>query len=310
MIFPKAKKIAKELKWHKTKSGVFGLYKEYFFQVGDSGLLSSLQYKYVVATTDPLSDEQIKQIYSELEANKKKLKFTTYEFGDKGILFQFAEIFTYTKLETVYSLLDFLVELFKKIGISEQSKCHNCGTKENTNYYEMNDAGTILCNSCFSEIEKNYFEVEQNNTFEEKNYFIGFLGSVAFSIPGIIIWILVAVYLDRLASAIAIVIAYLGVKGYQYFNGRYGKLTRYIIVISNIACIIIANIATIITLLINDGLTFSQSLYELQSNEVVKDLLFRNVMISLVLAFLVWIWLFSQFKYEKLNIKLAEKFAE
>ncbi|WP_312286612.1 hypothetical protein [Chryseobacterium gleum] len=36
MIFPKAKKIARDLAWHKTDKGVFGLYKGYFFNVSDA----------------------------------------------------------------------------------------------------------------------------------------------------------------------------------------------------------------------------------------------------------------------------------
>jgi len=307
MIFPKAKKIAKELDWHTTKNGVFGLYKGYFFNVKDANLLNNPQFKYVIATIDDLNEEQKSQIKTELEANKKMLKFSDYEIGDMTIFFRFIENFTYTKIKTVYSLFDFLVDLFKRLNIPEQNKCHNCGTKENISYYDLNDTGIILCNTCFHQTENSYYEIEREKYLENKNYLTGLFGSIIFSIPGIIIWVLIAVYLGRLASAMAIVIAFLGIKGYDYFKGRRGKLTKYIIVISNIISILLANVTTIIVILINEGLTLNQSFVELQTNEVARNLLHYNIVISFILAFFVWLWLLFILKDKKMTVKLANK---
>ena len=127
MIFPKAKKIAKALDWYKTKDTVFGLYKGYFFNMGDSSLLSNPQSKYVIVTTDTLTEEQKLEINTALESNKKKLKFSNFEVDDQTVFVQFIEIYTYTKLKTVYALFDFLVDLLTKIGIpkKEVSKINN-----------------------------------------------------------------------------------------------------------------------------------------------------------------------------------------
>ncbi len=308
MIFPKAKKIAKELDWYKTKDGVFGLYNGYFFNVSDASLLSNPQFKFVTATTDNLTENQKLQIKNELDANKKILKFTTYEIRDNNIFFQFAENLTFTKLKTVYSLFDFLVGLFNRLGISEQNKCHNCGTKESIKYYYLNDCGVILCNLCFRQIENSYYEIERERISEEKNYLTGFLGSIIFSIPGIIAWVLIAVYLERLASAMAMVIAFLGLKGYDYFKGKRGTITKYLIVLSNIVAILIANASTVIALLVNEGLTFSQAITEFQSNEAAKEIFNENTIISFILAFFVWIWLLFFLKEKKMTIELADKF--
>lgn len=308
MIFPKAKKIAKELDWHKTKDGVFGLYKGYFFNVGDGSLLSNPQYKFVTATTDTLTEEQKLQIKTELDSNKKVLKFSNFEIGDNYIFVQFLENLTFTKLKTVYTLFDFLVDLFKKVGISEQNKCHNCDSKDSVKYYELNDSGVLLCNPCFRQIENSYYDVERERISEEKNYLTGFLGSLVFSLLGIIAWVLIAVYLERLASVMAMVIAFLGLKGYDYFKGRHGKMTKYIIVLSNIISILIANATTVIALLVNEGLTINQSIQELQTNQAVKDIFNQNTMISFILAFFIWIWLLFLLKDQKLTVKLADKF--
>lgn len=308
MIFPKAKKIAGELDWHKTDVGVFGLYKGYFFNVADASLMSNPQFKYVIATTDKLSEEQKELLKTALETNKKELKFSTFVIEDSSISFQFIENLTFTKLKTVYALLDFLVVLFKKLDVPEQNKCHNCGTKDKINHYVLNDNGMLLCNSCFGQIDNSFHEFEREKRTEDKNYLTGFLGSLVFSIPGIIAWVLIAVYLERLASAMAMVIAFLGLKGYDYFNGKQGKFTKYVIVVSNIISILIANAMTVIAVLVSEGLSVSQSLSEFQTNQAAKDIFNQNTMISFILAFFIWIWLLFVLKEQKLSIRPADKF--
>jgi hypothetical protein len=308
MIFPKAKKIAQELGWHKTNNGVFGLYNGYFFNVSDASLLSNPQFKFVTATTDILTEDQKSQIKNELNTNRKSLKFTTFEIYDNSIFFQFAENLTFTKIKTVYSLFDFLVDLFKKSGVAEQNKCHNCESKESVEFYDLNDSGVLLCNPCFRKIENSFYETEREKRSEEKNYLTGFLGSLVFSIPGIIAWVLVAVYLEILASAMAMVIAFLGIKGYNYFKGQHGKITKYIIVFSNIISILIANTTTVIAFLMKEGLTINQSIEELKTNQAVKESFNQNTMLSFVLALFIWLWLLFLLKDKKMIVKLADKF--
>lgn len=234
------------------------------------------------------------------------MKFTTFEISDNSIFFQFAENLTFTKLNTVYSLFNFLVELFKKLKIPQQNKCHNCGTIDRITYYDLNDSGIILCNPCNRKIENNFYETE--NVPEEKKYLMGFLGSLFFSIPIIITWVLIAVYLEILASTMAIFIAFIGLKGYAYFKGEHGKLTKYIIVTSNIISILIANAATVITLLVRDGLTISQALIIFKTSQAVRDIFNENTVISFILAFFVWIWHLFILEDKKMTIKLAKQF--
>lgn len=308
MIFPKAKKIAKNLGWYKTKDSVFGLYKGYFFNVSDTSLITTPQFKLVTATTGSLTEEQKLHIKTELNTNKKKLKFTHFEISDHAIFFKFVENVTLTQLKTVYALFDFLVDLFKKLNLPEQDQCHSCGQDQRINYYDLNDTGIILCDSCFSQEDRRFYEIEKERISKEKNYLTGFLGALLFSVPGIIIWVLCAVYFERLASGLAFVIAILGILGYDYFKGLHGKLTKYIIVLTNVVSIIIANVTTVITLLVKQGLTINQAMQEFQANDAAKDFFYQSIVISFILAFLVWIWLLFFNKDNKLMIQPAEKF--
>jgi len=307
MIFRKAKQLGKELGWHKTKDGVFGLYKGYFFNVGDGGILSNPPYKFLIAKTNDLSEPLRNTISEELLSNKKTLRFSNFEVEEDQVYIHFQEGITSTKLKTLYQLLDFLVELFKKHDIPEQHQCHQCGTTETLDYYSTNHRGVLMCQTCYRIFEDSFEAAEKERFAEEKNYMAGFLGSLVFSLPGMVAWVLLAVYLETIASVMAIVIGFLGLKGYQFFKGRMGALTKYLLVLSNIISIIIANIATILTILISIGLTFNQAIEILLQDEAITEVLWENILISFALALFVWLWLLFSLKIPNLTLKRAEK---
>ncbi|SFN05497.1 Inorganic phosphate transporter Pho86 [Chryseobacterium oleae] len=308
MIFPKAKKIAKDLGWYKTKDSVFGLYKGYFFNVSDASVMTTPQFKLVTATIGSLTEEQELYIKTELTNNKRKLKFTYFEISNHVIFFKFVENVTLTQIKTVYALFDFLVDLFKKLNLPEQNQCHSCGKDQRINYYDLNDTGIMLCDTCFTQEDRRFHDIEKERISKEKNYLTGFLGALLFSVPGIILWVLCAVYFERLASGMTLAIAFLGILGYDYFKGLQGKLTRYIIVLTNIISILLANVTTVITLLVKQGLTINQAIGEFQANAAAKDFFYQSIIISFILAFFVWIWLLFFRKDDTLTIQPAEKF--
>ena len=307
MIFPKAKKIAKAQDWYQTKTAVFGIYKGYLFNIGDGSIWSNPPYKYVSCTLENLTEAQKINLKTELENNRKILKYANFQINENRLYIQFLENLTFTKIKTVYFLLDFITDRFKIYQIPEQNACQNCDEKHEINYYNLNENGTILCDPCFSTIRAQFNELENQKNKLEKNYLIGFLGSLLFAIPGIIIWVLIAVYLERLASVMAIIIALLGLKGYQFLNGKQGRWTNFLILISNIVCIVIANFFTVYLMLVKEGSTFNDSLQQFQRNHLVRTLFFTNTMILFFLATFVWIWLLFILKNKKLSIEIASK---
>ncbi|HMR89013.1 MAG TPA: hypothetical protein PKD51_12705 [Saprospiraceae bacterium] len=307
MIFPKAKKIAKELDWHKQNDGVFGLYKGYFFNVGDGNILSNPQYKYVVAFTGYLSDLQIITIKLRLQSNKEMLKFSNFEIGENIFTVNFIENITLTKLKTVYALFDFFVDIYKELEIPEQDNCHRCTSIKNNHYYVLNGQGTIICDACFEGINQSQIKAETKRQMFENGYLTGLLGASVFSLLGILLWVVFAVYLGVISSGMAMVIALLGIKGYEYFGGKLGALTKYILLFANIMSIIVGNILAITAQLMDQGYSIFQAIDLMRLDDEIKGLVFRNIIISFTLAMLVWIWLLFIMEDKRLSIKLAEK---
>ncbi|MBT1710029.1 hypothetical protein KK062_17415 [Fulvivirgaceae bacterium PWU5] len=307
MLFPKAKKIARTLGWHKTENSVFGFYKGYSFTIGDGPLLGNPQYKYVEADMGTLTGEQRQQLWETLTKNKKILRFTKFEISQRTVYIQFIEVWRFTKSKTVYALLDFLAAQFATIGAMAGDTCSTCNSRDGVVAYNQSETGVMLCQQCFSIKEKELGQQERQNLLEEKNYIAGFVGSILFSAPGIVAWVLLAVYLERMAAVMALLIAFLGVKGYVFFKGKQGPAMKYVIVLSNIVCILLANYITIGTLLYREGLEIPDILDLFLHGDEVKDVLFRSIGMSATLAVIVWISLLSSLKAVKLQIRLAEK---
>lgn len=308
MIFPKAKKIARDHGWYKTSHKVFGLYKGYFFNVSDASIIHTPQYKYVSVTTGNLTDEQRQHIKTELTTNRKWLKFTFFEIRENTIYFKFTENIMPTTIRTVYALFDFVVDLLKRLNIPEQNKCHSCEKIQRINYYDLNHTGILLCDDCFKQTADKLHEIEKERVSKEKNYLTGFLGSVIFSIPAIILWVLLAVFLGGISSGMAFVTAILGFLGYDYFNGFRGKLTRSIIFFTSFISIFAANIITVIALLVKEGFSINEAIWEFQTNPAANEIFMQNIIISFILSFIPWIWILFIRKEDKLTIKKADKF--
>ena len=99
----------------------------------------------------------------------------------------------------------------------------------------------------------------------------------------------------------------MGLTGYDYFKGKYGKLTLYILVLSNIICIIISNYATAVFLLYQENLSLKSIFYEMSINENLTNNIFDNIVLSFILTSFIWIGLFFTLKHKNSTLELARK---
>ncbi|MES2727743.1 MAG: hypothetical protein V4643_11615 [Bacteroidota bacterium] len=306
MLFPKAKKIGKQFQWHKTSDAVFGLYKNYFFTIGDAAPLNNIQYKFVEVKLHDLNEQQIAAIENELSSNKKNLKFSQFEITPYRIDFKFMEHLRYTKITTVYALMDFLVDLFNQMNLPPTNNCINCQASENLNYFNVNDNGSLLCKNCAHEIENEFAQSESQKKSEEKGYLTGIVGGLSYSFPVIVAWIVLAVYAGFIFSGTAIILALLGFMGYHSFKGKNGPFTRPIIILTFTVSLIIANYCTSLFLLMHAGASFNDGIFYIQNDYATKAAFKDNLAMSFIYSLLAWIYLIFILKTKKLSISLAK----
>ncbi|WP_353159834.1 hypothetical protein [Myroides odoratus] len=296
MLFPKAKKIAKQQDWFATNQLVFGLYKNYLFQIGDANLLATPSSKFVISDITLISEDQRNFVEQTLIANKQALKFSTYAFQNNTIVFTFNEHLALTKIKTIYVLLDFLTDLYTRIDLPISNYCQNCKESGTINFYNLNEKGIQLCALCTSDFKKRFYRHESDERKMNSTYSKGVIGALLFSIPGIIMWIIVAYYFNTIYSALASVIAVLGYLGYIKFNGKKGSKTLLFLSITNFTTVLLANLIVFLIELNAAGYSLRESFHVLLLKEVFIEYTRLPLFLSTVFCLVATLFLASLVK--------------
>ncbi|SOE22296.1 hypothetical protein SAMN06298216_2741 [Spirosomataceae bacterium TFI 002] len=302
MIFPTARKIAKELDWYASSKEVFGLHNNYFFIIGDSSPLDNGSFTYIIASTADLSKEQKSLVKNELNSNKEFLKINTFVINKNEITITISDKFFITKDKEVYTIIDYLVGLFKESKIKERKNCFNCERKDFVKVYELNYGATILCTECYSNQKKNFIEEENNKTYSS-----GILGSILFAIPALILWVYLGQYLGNSFSALSVLPGLFVVIGYKYFKGKYGKSTIYILGAIESMLIVIGNLGYVLIEFKSKGLTLLNFFVQTKVNQEIRSIFYENLLVSFFLCSIFFLFIVFNLKHEKKTIQEARK---
>ena len=297
MIYPRIKKIARQNGWHRTKNAVFGLYKDYFFTMGDGQ-----GFKFITAIIPETDDEKIAQIGGVLEKNRKVLGFDELIFEERTVSVTFKESVMSAKESVLYEMLEFFAQIFDSLDFPKQNCCDLCSSKDNFDYYVYQEQPMMLCKSCHMEFVNDLNTSVAEFQQEEKNYLQGTLGAIVFSLPGVVLWVILAVYVGIISALMAVVFTFLAIKGYEKFGGKWGRLTPLLLILVNIILVIVSNYATVIyELFISD---YGINLQILRSPEMA-EFLTNNILFSLLVCGLAWIYVLFQmwkgFKHPKIE---------
>lgn len=311
MLFPRTKKIAQQQSWHRTKSTAFGSYNNYLFFISDDSPLdlTETHCKYICILLKPLSAHQQELVEKAFERNRGHLNYFRLDVQETSVtVATYEKMFTFNT-QNLYRIMDYCVEVAGLVGATSPTNCQKCDSDKQLDAYDWNDTGRILCKKCYQSINQQITLQQHDLINENKNYGIGFVGSVIFSLPVVALWVVVAIYLELLASVGALIIGVLGMKGYDYLGGKTGVWTPYLLILSNILMVITANVLTLVVGMYQEGYSVGDALYLLQHNPDVKTAFLINIALSFVLSFFIWIQLFYTVKEQDSYIVLAEKMA-
>jgi hypothetical protein len=225
MLWPGIKKLGKELCFKRTDSEAVGIIKNCFVKMYDGN-----QIKVLELYVPELDDDDKNYIIKTLEAKKVK----KYEWLPNGIKITFVEIILPYSTEKIKNLLNEFVNYFSNKYPDQKPQCQHCGQKNETDIYCINNVSLLICNDCYRQAEKNIQNENAEQQNAEKNYLLGFVGAILFSIPGILLTVLFFVFLERVAAASAVVYIILGTIGYKKFKGKMSPVGAVIIIIAGI----------------------------------------------------------------------------
>jgi hypothetical protein len=241
---------------------VAGYEKDYLVNMGDGRGV-----KTVIFSNLNIPYELVLEVESAINDNKKNMKYSSFEMDQHTISFTLRESVLPVSEKALLNLITYCSNLLHEKGIESSKKCTTCGSeKTDLYYYNHTDLHLPLCSSCYTKESYTIEKEKREYNSEDKNYGRGFLGSIIFNIPGLILWMGIAVLLESIAGIMAFVLFYLGKKGYEKFGGKEGKVKPFIILGVSIAFVLISNIATIVFLLVKNGVPVDDTFYLLMHN--------------------------------------------
>jgi hypothetical protein len=273
------KAFAREQGWYKSEGVLFGLYRNYVFVVPDEQGQTR-----IVAPMSAVSQEAVGQVKGELAARKKVLAFSDLTVGDDGVVLLFKETFRATKKEGLQSAMDFLVDLFERARLPHTNVCEECKSATGLGYYSVAGVPVLWCSGCH---ERKRMEIERGATEytdEEKGYMRGALGASLFSLGGIILWVVLAYYTNRIYAVLAFVFGWLALKGYDLFQARRGRWTPAIVITISIVSVVVSNVATMLFELVMEGLTLAQSWELFWVEPEIQGVVWKNLLVSLLVC--------------------------
>jgi hypothetical protein len=307
MLSKSAKELGKENGWYYDRSlygSVFGLYNNYFFEVkeGEGN-------KILTATFDEIDEKIGMRLTQALKENKNRLKIGEFGIDSQGLGLIFVERFRNTKKEVLYAALDFLVELFEDNQIPHQNKCFDCGSQKELDYYIFDGVPGMLCPNCYDVLRQQWGFVEKDFDSEDKNYILGTVGAIIYTIPGIIIWIIVALFLKALSGVLVLGIGFLAFKGFMNFGGRAGPWSKWIIVAVTLVATVVSIFATVFVGMYFNGYGYQEIFNEIMINEEVQEFIKRTLFVSAIIGIIPLAYLFYEiYSASKLpKLKIASK---
>jgi hypothetical protein len=291
MLYPGMKKIGKEKNWHRSKNLVTGYERGYLINMGDGQ-----GYKFISMNFLEIPDDKIPIIKDSLVQIKKQFKINEITVDSKSVFVSIREVFVPAKKAAIMNALKAILDILSRNAISPNEKCSECGSNNYGLYYlSTSEINLPLCKNCADKTRADLSRSKNEFDNEEKFYVRGAAGALLFSLPGVVLWMLVAVYLDRIAAAVALLMGYLSLKGYEKFGGKAGPLQKWILVLVNIVMVAFSNYFTIGCLLFFEKkMAVGQVLDVLMNNEAAKKIIFEQIALSAAVCFLFWIYLFYE----------------
>ncbi|MDH5719596.1 MAG: hypothetical protein OEZ13_03150 [Spirochaetia bacterium] len=295
------REFAKENDLTSCRTYVFGYYKNYLIQVSEA-----YGAKIIRLTVNDISDEKKQTLTDSLKNKENEIGFTDSIVELNQIIVSISETFRASKKEKIQKVVDFLVEFALEKNLKTPKGCIKCKNENiNTSAYNLDRAVHFYCDFCETKVKDELSEIKREYYRQEKYYAKGLLGALLYSLPVILSWVILEVYLERVASLNAMLAGFLSVKGYQKFGGVLGPYTKWILIAVNILIVFASVTASIFYLLVDSGASLAKAFDAIENNAEVISIYRQSLRLGFGMSIIVWIYLLflynSMIKFSKLK---------
>lgn len=292
MAFPRLKQFASMKGWRIEKNIAYGEENGFLFT-----LIDGSGFKMFVSPLPSVTEQTKKEILDYLNENKKILQINEFLLDNDVLIVKLKESFRSAKVEVMSNLLMELTDFLKSKGIKGKECCIFCGNDNAEQTIYIDDIMYSAHNECYSHEVIMIDEAVREYEVEDKNYFSGFIGALIGGMVSSIPWILVQIYLNKMAAALAVLIGIGALKAYYMFKGQLGRATRWIIAFCTLFSVVFAQFAAIAIEFIKYNIPLQYGNFvKLLSDPEMGNVFKINLRLSLFMAFLGIIGLFFELK--------------
>jgi hypothetical protein len=220
MVWLGIKKLGKSLNFKQAGSEAAGLVENIFVKIAGRRNMKTLEIIF------PEFSENDK---GNLAALFKENKVKEYAWIDRGVRITFREYFIPYSVKKMGALIEAAAAYAKKTYPTLEQSCHTCHSATKADIYYVNDSCFYICEKCLGELEDRLHKEEANDLMVPTNYLAGFLGALLFSIPGIILTVVMFNFLNIVAAISSIAYIYLAKIGYKKFEGKINGFGSFIV---------------------------------------------------------------------------------
>ncbi len=224
--------LADELGWNRTQGSVFGLYKDYFFQIR-SGWLASMTNTSSVADIDTGTRDILER---ELQTNRKSLGIRSLRTDKNGAIIQLKPvgIGIIGGKKRIKACLDFLIERYERLNIAGGDICHACGSPGDIQdyYFTNDDMAASYCGRCYRAGWQSLPSRRRLDPLSQRTYKARVLCSLKYAFVTALIIGVVSVFIRTGFTMIMGMVfpVWMAWAGYQAGQGKSGTWDRWIVI--------------------------------------------------------------------------------
>lgn len=182
------------------------------------------------STNNDYLNEFLKQL-------KESNNISTYKINEGTLTLSIKKASKSITEEFIENLSQQITEKFKELQV--RPSCFNCDKEGIQQYTNLNEIITPTCNQCFGDLEQSISNAVEEYQNKDNNYLMGAIGSFIGALIGSLLWIIIGM-LGYIASIAGLIIATASLKGYTILKGKVKRLTPFIIGISSLIAIVLA----------------------------------------------------------------------
>lgn len=217
---------------------IWGHYRGYLFTLGFYKQNNALTVFSAICFSDPGVYSTLDAFFTEMEKEKR---INSYKLTHGSITLTKNALLSAVKTHDLQLLLDQITEKYQELGASPS--CYNCNKAGEMGFSRYNGVVLPLCDECFEGVRNRISQNQQAHESTANNYLAGTIGAVVGGLLGSVLWVIIGM-LGYVASIAGFAISFASAKGYTLLKGKITRAALWIIGLSSLFALIIAQFVT------------------------------------------------------------------